>query len=89
MDEAKIQIGIDNEADILLILKGDTYPAQICEEVADEIVVRLNPITKEVEAIQIMNFSERFFKNDLFELPVIADFFLAKDLIFQDTPFLS
>ena len=80
MDEKNIQIGIDNEADILLILKKETYREQICEEVDDEIVVRMNPRTGQVEAIQIMNFSERFAKNDLFELPIVAEFFLSKAL---------
>lgn len=89
MVERKIQIGIDNEADIFLILKIETYAAQICEEVEDEIVVRMNPLSREVEAIQIMNFSERFARNDLFELPIVANFFMTKDLIFQGPVLMS
>lgn len=77
MDDKRVQIAIDNEADILLIAKCESYKEQVCEEVDDEIVVRMNPETRAIELIQIMNFSERFAKNDVFELPVVADFFLA------------
>lgn len=75
MDKRPIKIAIDNEADILLIAKQDPYIGQICEELRDEIIVRKNPLTNEIELIQIMNFSERFAKNDVFELPIMARFF--------------
>lgn len=75
MVKGKINIAIDNEADILIIAKRDSYVEQICRDLGDEIIVRTNPRSNEIELIQIMNFSERFAKNDVFELPIVAEFF--------------
>lgn len=75
MVKGKVNIAIDNEGDILIISKRDSYVEQICRDLGDEIIVRSNPRTAEIELIQIMNFSERFAKNDVFELPIVAEFY--------------
>lgn len=75
MDKERLTVAIDNESDCLLLAKRETYCGQICEELQDEIIIRKNPYSGEIEFIQIMNFSERFAKNDVFDLPIIAKFF--------------
>lgn len=71
--EAKLKFRYDREADILHIDKCPPYREQESEELADEIIARLNPNTGEVENLEVLFFSTRLLRSDLFELPVSAD----------------
>jgi len=71
--EAKLTFKYDREADILHIDKCPPYTQQESEELPDEIVARLNPDTGEVENLEVLFFSTRLLRADLFELPVNAD----------------
>ena len=71
--DAKLTFRYDREADILHIDKCPPYPAQESEELGDDVVARLNPATREVENLEVMFFSARLLRSDLFELPVTAD----------------
>jgi len=71
--EAKLKFKYDREADILHIDKCPPYAEQDSEELPDEIVARLNPSTGEVESLEVLFFSTRLLRTDLFELPVSAD----------------
>ncbi|MSS70616.1 MAG: DUF2283 domain-containing protein [Candidatus Latescibacteria bacterium] len=75
--EAKLTFKYDREADILYISKRPPYPEQESEELEDEVIVRLNPNTGEVENLEVLFFSTRLLRSDLFELPVTAEFHLA------------
>ena len=75
--EAKLRFKYDREADILHIDKCPPYAEQDSEEMKDEIVARLNPDTGEVENLEVLFFSTRLLRGDLFELPVTADLRLA------------
>ena len=75
--EAKLKFKYDREADILYIDKCPPYADQESEELPDEIVARLNPNTGEVENLEVLFFSTRLLRADLFELPVTADLRLA------------
>ena len=68
----------DRVADILYINKLPPYPEQESEELGDEIVARLNPRTGEVEALELLFFSTRLLRSNLFEVPVTAEMHLAK-----------
>ncbi len=70
---AKLTFKYDREADILHIDKCPPYSAQESEELGDDVVARLNPSTREVENLEVMFFSTRLLRSDLFELPVTAD----------------
>ncbi len=74
---AKLSFKYDRESDILYINKRDPYPAQESEELPDEVVVRLNPDSGEIENVEVMFFSTRLLRGDLFELPVTADLLLV------------
>ena len=71
--EAKLTFKYDREADILHIDKCPPYAAQQSEELGDDVVARLNPTTREVENLEVLFFSTRLLRSDLFELPVVAD----------------
>jgi uncharacterized protein YuzE len=71
--EAKLKFKYDREADILHIDKCPPYIEQESEELPDEIIARLNPTSGEVENLEVLFFSTRLLRSDLFELPVSAD----------------
>jgi len=75
--EARLTFKYDREADILHIDKCPPYAEQESEELGDDVVARLNPKTGQVENLEVLFFSARLLRNDLFELPVTADLRLA------------
>lgn len=75
--EEKLTFKYDREADILYISKRPPYAEQESEELGDEVVARLNPATGEIENLEVLFFSTRLLRSDLFELPVTADLRLA------------
>jgi uncharacterized protein YuzE len=68
--EAKLIFKYDREADILYINKRPPYPEQESEELGDEVIARLNPTTGEVENVEVLFFSTRLLRDNLFELPL-------------------
>jgi len=71
--EAKLSFKYDREADILYIDTRPPYAEQEAEELGDDVIARLNPVTGEIENLEVLFFSTRLLRNDLFELPVHAD----------------
>ena len=67
----------DRLADILYIDKTSPYPEQETEELGDDVIARLNPSTGEIENLQVLFFSTRLLRQDLFELPIKVDLRLA------------
>jgi uncharacterized protein YuzE len=67
--EEKLTFKYDREADILYINKRAPYPEQDSEEVGDDVVARFNPDTGEVENIEVLFFSTRLLRSDIFEIP--------------------
>jgi hypothetical protein len=53
------------------------YGEQESEELGDDVVARLNPSTGEIENLEVMFFSTRLLRSDLFQLPALADLRLA------------
>jgi uncharacterized protein YuzE len=77
--EAKLTFQYDREGDILYIInKGPPYPEQESEELGDEVIARLNPKTGEIENLEVLFFSTRLLRSDLFELPVAAELRLVE-----------
>ncbi len=72
--EAKLTFRYDREADILSINKFPPYPEQESEEIGDDIIARFNPKTNAVENIEVLFFSTRLLRSDLFELPLDVEF---------------
>jgi uncharacterized protein YuzE len=67
----------DREADILYIGKRESYAEQESEELGDDVIASLNPSTGEVENLEVLFFSARLLRRDIFELPVAAELHLA------------
>jgi len=75
--ETGLTFRYDREADILHIDKCPPYAAQESEELGDEVVARLNPTTDEVENLEVLFFSTRLLRAELFRLPLAADLRVA------------
>ena len=75
--DAKLTFRYDREADILFIDRCPPYAEQESEELDDEIVARLNPHTGELENLEVLFFSTRLLRTDLFEVPLTSDWRLA------------
>jgi hypothetical protein len=75
--DTKLSLQYDREGDVLHISKCTPYAEQESEELDDGIVARLNPATREIESLEILFFSSRFSRNQVFELPVAAQLRVA------------
>ena len=73
----KLTFQYDREADVLHIGKCAPYADQESEELGDEVIARLNPKTGEVENLEVLFFSTRLFRKDIFDLPVAAEMHLV------------
>lgn len=56
----------DRDVDILYINTCEPYPGQESEELEDEIIARFNPKTGEIENLEILFFSTRLLREELF-----------------------
>ncbi|MGE5268105.1 MAG: DUF2283 domain-containing protein [Thiohalocapsa sp.] len=74
---AKLSFKYDREADILHIDKCMPYPEQESEELGDEVIARLNPETGAIENVEVLFFSTRLLRGDLFEIPVEGELHLS------------
>ncbi len=63
----------DQEGDILYLYQCPPYADQEMEQLEDEILVRLNPETDAIEAIEILFFSKRLLSASQFSLPILAN----------------
>ncbi len=70
----------DREADILYINTCPPYPEQESEELDDEIIARFNPSTGEIENIEVLFFSTRLLRKELFQLPISASLHLYENM---------
>jgi uncharacterized protein YuzE len=77
--EAGLKFTYDREADILHIDKCPPYAKQESEELGDEIIARLNPKTGEVENLEVLFFSTRLLRKEMFEVPLAAELRLRTD----------
>ncbi len=67
----------DRATDILYIDKVKPYSEQESEELDDEVVIRLNPQTGEVENLEVLFFSTRLLRQDGFTIPLKNDLHLT------------
>jgi uncharacterized protein YuzE len=75
--EPRLSFKYDREADILYIDRVQPYPEQETEELGDDVIARLNPTTGEIETLEVLFFSTRLLRQELFDLPVVADLRLS------------
>jgi uncharacterized protein YuzE len=75
--DTKLIFKYDRETDILYIDKCPPYAEQESEELGDDVVARLNPATREVENLEVLFFSTRLLRQNLFEIPITGNLQLA------------
>jgi uncharacterized protein YuzE len=63
----------DRVADILYINTLAPYADQESEELGDEVIARMNPTTGEIENLEVLFFSTRLLRSNLFDLPISAN----------------
>lgn len=76
--ETKLTFQYDRDVDILYINTCEPYPEQESEELDDEIIARFNPDTGEIENLEVLFFSTRLLREELFQLPISAHLQLSK-----------
>ncbi|MDE0019501.1 MAG: DUF2283 domain-containing protein [Candidatus Poribacteria bacterium] len=69
----------DRDADILYVNTCAPYPEQESEELADEIIARFNPNTGDIENLEVLFFSTRLLREELFHLPIAARLQLSEE----------
>ena len=69
----KLTFQYDREADILYINTVTPYAEQESDELGDEIIARLNPKTGQIENLEVLFFTSRLLRKDIFSLPISAD----------------
>jgi uncharacterized protein YuzE len=74
---SKLTFRYDRQGDILYINKVTPYAEQESEELGDDVIARLNPTTGEVENLEVLFFSTRLLRSELFELPITAELRLS------------
>ncbi len=73
----KLSFRYDREGDILYIDRCVPYEGQQSDEIADGIIARFHPATREIENLEILFFSKQVLAGELFELPVFAELRIA------------
>ncbi|MEO8726117.1 MAG: DUF2283 domain-containing protein [Acidobacteriaceae bacterium] len=68
--DTHLKFELDREADILYINRCAPYAEQESEELGDDVVVRLNPETREIENLEVLFFSKRLSDSPMLDLPV-------------------
>ena len=76
--ETKLTFQYDREVDILYINTCEPYPEQESEELEDEIIARFNPETGEIENLEVLFFSTRLLREEIFQLPISAHLQLSE-----------
>ena len=74
---ANLSFKYDRDADILHIDKCPPYGEQDSEELGDDVIARLNPKTGEIENLEVLFFSTRLLRGEIFEVPVEAELHIA------------
>jgi uncharacterized protein YuzE len=76
--EKELTFYYDKTSDILYVNLTDPNPAQETEELGDDVMARLNPVTGEVENLEILFFSTRMLRDDILRLPISGNFHLME-----------
>lgn len=70
---AKFVVRYDRQGDILFIDLCAPYPDQETEELGDDVFARRNPKTRAIENLEVLFFSARLLKENVFDIPVFAE----------------
>ena len=68
--EKRLTFKYDRITDTLYIDTTPPYPAQESEEMGDDVIARLNPDSGEIENLEVLFFSTRLLRSEIFDLPI-------------------
>lgn len=78
--EKNLTFQYDRDADILYVNTCPPYSEQESKELDDEIIARFNPDTEDIENLEVLFFSTRLLREELFHLPISARLQLNREL---------
>ena len=78
--DRNLTLEYDQIGDILYVQTCPPYREQDSDELGDSVVGRMNPVTGEIEALEILFFMARFKTAQSIDLPVKAKLLLAEAL---------
>ena len=70
--EEKLVFRYDRVGDILYIEKRPPNSLQETQELGDDVVARLNPVSGEIEILEVLFFSTRLLQENVLTIPVEA-----------------
>ncbi len=73
MAEGKLKLRYDRIGDIFYVDKCSPYAEQDSDEIGNEIITRINPVSGAIENLEALFFSKRLMASESFELPVEVD----------------
>ena len=62
----------DNEGDILYVDAIEPYAEQSSEEIEQGVIARLNPISGEIENLEVLFFNARLKRGERLKLPLLS-----------------
>lgn len=68
--DKRLTFKYDRITDTLYIDTTPPYPEQESEELGDDVIARLNPNSGGVESLEVMFFSTRLLRSEIFDLPI-------------------
>ena len=69
----KLTFNYDKEGDVLYIDTRQPYPEQHSREIDDETVIRMNPVTGDVENVEVLFYTKRLMAGETLQLPISAE----------------
>jgi uncharacterized protein YuzE len=74
---SKLTLRYDAIGDILYVEKRPPHAGQGSRQIEDEIVVRFDPESREVESLEVLFFSKRLQEGETLELPIEGELGVA------------
>ncbi len=68
----ELRFEYDEAGDILYISKTKSYKEQESDEIQDGVIARINPLTNEIESLEILSFKKCLSRDSSLSLPIIA-----------------
>ncbi len=72
MESANLKFRYDRDSDILYVDTCKPYAKQESEEIGDDVVARINPVTGRVENLEVMFYSTRLLRSNELQFPIHA-----------------
>jgi uncharacterized protein YuzE len=71
--KGKLIFRYDRAGDTLYIDSCAPNPHQESEELGNDVIAQINPGTREIETLEVLFFSTRLLRENVFDIPVIAE----------------